>query len=670
MGELARGTVLDRPWGQTLAALASRGLTGEVTAISDGKAYLISFDQGIVVAASSPLGSDAAVRVALTGHLVSSTQVADIVRKQAAAPDREEIDVLAEAARLSPDQAMRLRRRVLAQRAARTFCLDRGEFVVDDTITLPLIPGSELDIRTVVYLGARQFLSESRLNAELDQLGGWFQIKPEAIEDLPQFGFGDGEQSVVEPLIRGADLIELQRPELDQRMVHAVVYSLVCTNMCMIEPNPRSARRVPAATLPPRPRPEDLVDSPTLRRSEVQDPPTQHRPAADRASPTAAPPRSPSPTAAPPRSPTPTAAPPRSPSPTAAPPRTPSTTAAPPRSGASPTSPPRSKSQTVPPGPRLPSRSSEAPPVGPRSSSSTSPPPMSRSPSRTIPPPTSTVFVDTPTAVGRKKVPTLAPPARRRQTDAPTLAIEALIKSKLAIQTQNVDHYAMIGVPRDATATQIRVAYFALARQLHPDRLTALGIDDTERRAQGLFAELNTAFGILSDPRRREEYTAILQRGGADGIRAEQAEAEELTKRVVEGEEAFRKGEMALRRDQIETAINELSRAVELNPDEADYHATLAWARFCGAPDKMAAATTTRKALDKAIKLSPEAVTPRFFLGRVERMLGRDPEALRLFREVLDEMPHHVEAGSEVRAIEARMAGDKGGGGLFGRSKR
>ena len=155
MGELARGTVLDRPWGQTLAALASRGLTGEVTVISDGKPYLVAFSEGIVVAASSPLGSDAAVRVALTGHLVSSTQVADIVRRQAAAPHREEIEVLAEAARLDPDQAMRLRRRMIAQRAARTFAVDRGDFVVDDMLTLAVVAGSALDVRTVVYLGAR-----------------------------------------------------------------------------------------------------------------------------------------------------------------------------------------------------------------------------------------------------------------------------------------------------------------------------------------------------------------------------------------------------------------------------------------------------------------------------------------------------------------------------------
>ncbi len=583
MAELARGTVVDRPWGQTLSALASRGLTGEVTVIADGKPFAVAFDGGIVVAASSPLGSDAAVRVALTGHLVSSTQVTDIVRKQAAAPHREEIEVIAEAARLTPDQAMRLRRRVIAQRAARTFSLERGEFIVDDTITLPAVPGSELDIRTVTYLGAKQFLSEVRLNSDLGQLGGWFQIKPEAIEDLPQFGFGDAEQAVVEPLIHGAGLLELERPDLDQRMVRAVVYALVCSGMCTIEPHARAPQRAARGAPPPRPQPQDL-ESPTVRRPAAVDAPTRRRPAvADRAA-------------------------------------------------------------------------TEADPAPPKEQS---------------PPPPSAVTVDAPTAVGRKKPPTAAPPARSRVAGAQTDSVEELIKTKLAILDQHVDHYTLIGVARDATAAQIRAAYFALARQLHPDRLSSLGIADPDRRAQRLFAELNTAFAVLSDAQRRDEYTSILQRGGSKAVRAEQVKAEELTQRVLDSEEAFRKGEMALRRDQIESAIRELMRAVELNPDEADYQATLAWARFCGAPDKMAVSAATRKTLEAAMKQSPKAVTPRFYLGRVERMLGNDLDALRYFREVLEVMPHHVEAGSEVRAIESRTGGDKGGGGgLFGRIKR
>src|SRR3954465_12954588 len=114
---LARGSLADRPWGMTLGALGVRGLTGQVTLSADGKAYRIAFSEGIIVSAQSPLASDAAVRLALTGNLISSTQVADITRRMAASPDREELELLGEIARLQPDQVSRLRRRLVAQRA-------------------------------------------------------------------------------------------------------------------------------------------------------------------------------------------------------------------------------------------------------------------------------------------------------------------------------------------------------------------------------------------------------------------------------------------------------------------------------------------------------------------------------------------------------------------------
>ncbi|HZJ67727.1 MAG TPA: hypothetical protein VFD36_29690, partial [Kofleriaceae bacterium] len=235
MAELARGSVLDRPWGRTFATLALRGVTGQLTLVADGKHFLVAFEGGAVVAAMSPLASDAAVRVALTGHLVSSSQVPEISRRLADAPERDEVDVIAELARLGPDHALRLRRRVIAQRAARTFSINHGEFTVTDYIELPIIPGCELDVRAVVYMGARANLSEQRLSAELDQLGSWFQLKPDLDEDLPQFGFSDVEQPVIERLRDGgtiADLEEFASSFVDARTVRAVVYALASYNAC------------------------------------------------------------------------------------------------------------------------------------------------------------------------------------------------------------------------------------------------------------------------------------------------------------------------------------------------------------------------------------------------------------------------------------------------------
>ena len=64
-----------------------------------------------------------------------------------------------------------LQKALVAQRAARTFSVERGEFVVRDATTLQVVAGTALDIRTVIYLGAKSNLSEQRLSTELAQLG-------------------------------------------------------------------------------------------------------------------------------------------------------------------------------------------------------------------------------------------------------------------------------------------------------------------------------------------------------------------------------------------------------------------------------------------------------------------------------------------------------------------
>jgi hypothetical protein len=86
----------------------------------------------------------------------------------------------------------------------------------------------------------------------------------------------------------------------------------------------------------------------------------------------------------------------------------------------------------------------------------------------------------------------------------------------------------------------------------------------------------------------------------------------------------------------------------------------LGWAQFCAATDKVKAAPEARKHLERATQRSQKPLAARFILGRVERMLGRDREALRHFQIVLEELPSHAEARAEVRVIEARLLGTTG----------
>ncbi len=76
------------------------------------------------------------------------------------------------------------------------------------------------------------------------------------------------------------------------------------------------------------------------------------------------------------------------------------------------------------------------------------------------------------------------------------------------------DFYEVLGVSKDASASDIKKAYFKLAKKYHPD-------NDSTPEAAEKFKEASEAYEILSDPQKRQQYDqfgmAAFEQGGAGG---------------------------------------------------------------------------------------------------------------------------------------------------------
>ena len=86
--------------------------------------------------------------------------------------------------------------------------------------------------------------------------------------------------------------------------------------------------------------------------------------------------------------------------------------------------------------------------------------------------------------------------------------------------TPSRDYYQILGLPKSASADDIKKAYRRLARQFHPDMHSGAKKSEMEKK----FKELNAAHEVLGEPDKRKKYDQY-------GANWEQAEAYEQARR-------------------------------------------------------------------------------------------------------------------------------------------
>jgi CheY-like chemotaxis protein len=223
----------------------------------------------------------------------------------------------------------------------------------------------------------------------------------------------------------------------------------------------------------------------------------------------------------------------------------------------------------------------------------------------------------------------------------------------LAERMRLQDHFEALGIEEDADPEALRSAYERLSAQVHPDRTSG-----SSRAVRSLASEVANrvaeAYQVLGDPKRRMEY--LLERRKAEREAADQAAG----RQVLDAELEFQYGEAAMRQRDYGAALRHFGKALELYPDEGEYHAHYGWALHLSHPGSDAMLHEAIEHVRKGLKLASRSEKPYLFLGRLCKARGSERAAEKMFTRAVQIEPNCTEALSELRLMHMRREKKKG----------
>ena len=243
-------------------------------------------------------------------------------------------------------------------------------------------------------------------------------------------------------------------------------------------------------------------------------------------------------------------------------------------------------------------------------------------------------------------------PAADADIETPLLEIEetAPISEKLSLEDylyrieNATTHYETLAVAPDADATKIKAAYFALAKQFHPDLFYKKTEAKLFQRIQHAFTEFAQSYETLKNESSREVYDYRMRKELAEmEIRDEEGTSPEdanLQKQTDQAAENFEQGFSLLMDEHNEAALQFLARAVHFAPDNARYRAYHGKVLSFDSKHRHKAEAE----LQTAIKLDAENVDFRIMLAEFFIQIGFLKRAEGELNRLLAIFPNNKEA--------------------------
>lgn len=210
-----------------------------------------------------------------------------------------------------------------------------------------------------------------------------------------------------------------------------------------------------------------------------------------------------------------------------------------------------------------------------------------------------------------------------------------------------LSHYDLLAVGRDASADDVRRAYFEKSRLFHPDLRHRPDLAGFERELTAVFERLKVAHDTLLDQDARADHDRSIDQPIAAVFRAERQEADPEARRQLAAKNFSRAMHLIEEKDYF-PAVELLQEAVRFAPDRAEY-------RFRLGEVELRNARWLERGLENLKEASRLAPTRVDFLRTTARALlshGRRQEA-----EVYARRAHGLEPDRESAELLKEVSG-------------
>ena len=260
--------------------------------------------------------------------------------------------------------------------------------------------------------------------------------------------------------------------------------------------------------------------------------------------------------------------------------------------------------------------------------------------------------------------------ARRAAVEARRREIQDLYDSLRA-----KDHFEVLGIPRQASADDVKEAYFRMARPYHPDAALDPTLVDLREKRNAVFIRLGEAYETLRNPASRARYENAFP---PRRPRPEPAAAVRTPPTPVAGvppsppppRDPAREAEQAtadvaraqrlITEEKYWDAIQLLEAAVPRLEPMGSRHARVVLARAYMKNPKWR--HRAEEMLGEVVREAPDAPEPYLALGELYRGAQLRARAAAMYRKVLQLSPRNEEALDALRAIDAEDRGPGSGG--------